>query len=67
MARNSTRNRPGFPGFSDPPDVAPLITAPPPGEGRPSSGGVLPRPSGADPTGARDFTTTGQEFGSADH
>lgn len=57
----------GFPPAATPADVARTDPAPPPGEGCPSSEGVLPRLSGADPSGARDFTTTEREDGSADH
>ena len=48
------------------PRVATPGSAPPPGSGAPLGRGVWPRPTGAGPTGARDFTTTEREFRRAD-
>lgn len=55
-----------IPAIPCPSRVAAPASAPPPGRGAPPGRGVLPRPTGAGPTGARDFTTTGRESGCAD-
>jgi hypothetical protein len=42
--------------------VAAPDSAPPPGSGAPPWRGAVPRPTGAGPTGARDFTPSGRRF-----
>lgn len=63
----SSPRRPEIPAIHRPPGVPAGASPLPQGSGVPSPRGLLPRLSGADPSGARDFTTTGRRNGSADH
>jgi len=51
-----------FPGITPRPGTAAVIWPLPRGRGAALPRGAAPRPTGADPSGARDFTTAGRRF-----